>query len=176
MKKEQTAESTGAETAAVAETTDTTGRSKRPVILGCMGTAALILLVAVGAVHARAEKVAAAKKAADIPIPVEVAIPQITTTGNTEETDPEEEEQAVEEQAPAEPATAAVTTAEPEPAEADADGKVTEDTEVPATEVMGSAEPEPTSELSPEAGAEEAPGTAPLSEEEGDEEKGCIGD
>ena len=180
LKKEQTTESASAETTAAQEQTETTGKSRRPVILGCLGTGALILLLAVGAVHARDEKLALAKKAADIPIPVEVAAPAATVeTDEAEEEDTGIAEIETEEEADDVTADAsAAVSAESEPAEveAEAEGKVTEDTDVTNTAVLGSAEPESASELNLDAAAEEAPGADPLAEESGEEEKGCIGD
>lgn len=180
LKKEQTTESAAAETNAAQEQTETTGKSKRPVILGCLGTGALILLLAVGAVHARDEKLALAKKAADIPIPVEVAAPAAAVeTDGAEEEDTGIAEVETEEEADDVTADAsAAVSAESEPAEveAEAEGKVTEDTDVTNTAVLGSAEPESASELNLDAAAEEAPGADPLAEESGEEEKGCIGD
>ena len=180
LKKEQTTESAAAETTAAQEQTETTGKSKRPVILGCLGTGALILLLAVGAVHARDEKLALAKKAADIPIPVEVAAPAAAVeTDGAEEEDTGIAEVETEEEADDVTADAsAAVSAESEPAEveAEAEGKVTEDTDVTNTAVLGSAEPESASELNLDAAAEETPGADPLAEESGEEEKGCIGD
>lgn len=182
LKKEQTTENNAAETPGTPEQTGTAERSKRPVILGCMGVGALILLLAAGAVHARDEKLSLAKKAADIPVPVEVAAPSVTA-GETEETGETEEDAGVadvetEEETDtvtADAAAAASIESEPVEVEAEAEGKVTEDTEVTNTAVLGSAEPEAASELSLDAAAE-APGVEPLAEEGGEEEKGCIGD